>query len=581
MFKKKSLFFLIISLLLILFIPSHTFAVDQEINSVCHINSLKDKSGNDIKYGIIIAYINGVECGILEVNPISNSDICLSTSFEDIDKKVTFKLKIEDVFIDLVSNIPIIINKYFLNPDIELTTLQELPPLVQHIKVQYNNQLFTQDKEIIGNYVLAGTITVNIEDILNLRIFAIYSDGSEKDITEICNFSSSLLKKISPNVFKAIRIGERKNGIIVEGFGREMFITLNVVDISPSLLQSYIQDNVTNIPISNTFTFTFDKNIQQGNDFGSISILNSDGNPCGIVKTITNDTLTITPIVNLKYDSNYILYIPANSIKNLGTQSNTTDLMYHFTTEKEPVVPTMSELTTLLTSKLTENLGEYITTSIPSSTSDTITMNIKSGKEKINIKDSFDIASLLRIVGEVENVYPVQSITINSHTYQREDLLSGKLMENVSGIQNDIVELVGDSGVVRYDDVKLGNLIGKSIVLGFYKTDVNMVFGIDKVDECFIATACFGSKFESHVVLLRQFRDNVLLKFSAGQWFVKNYYQYSPPIANIIANNEVLKFVVRMILTPIIFSIEYWKGLLISLIGVGIVIGWRRKIVLN
>ncbi|MDD3041076.1 InlB B-repeat-containing protein, partial [Bacteroides sp.] len=72
------------------------------------------------------------------------------------------------------------------------------------------------------------------------------------------------------------------------------------------------------------------------------------------------------------------------------------------------------------------------------------------------------------------------------------------------------------------------------------------------IDECFIATAAFGSKLQPAVVLLRQFRDKYLLANNAGQKFVAFYYQNSPPIAAFIAQNKPLKALVRVLLLPII-----------------------------
>jgi hypothetical protein len=77
--------------------------------------------------------------------------------------------------------------------------------------------------------------------------------------------------------------------------------------------------------------------------------------------------------------------------------------------------------------------------------------------------------------------------------------------------------------------------------------------------------------------VLRHFRDNVLLKFSIGQWFVKNYYQYSPPLADYIRSNEGLRFAVRMILTPIILGIEYWKLVGLGLLSILGILIWKRK----
>ena len=69
---------------------------------------------------------------------------------------------------------------------------------------------------------------------------------------------------------------------------------------------------------------------------------------------------------------------------------------------------------------------------------------------------------------------------------------------------------------------------------------------------CFIATAAFGSPIDKHVQILKDFRDIYLLKSKLGVAFVKTYYKYSPPIANVIERNGILKNVVRIGLMPII-----------------------------
>ena len=69
---------------------------------------------------------------------------------------------------------------------------------------------------------------------------------------------------------------------------------------------------------------------------------------------------------------------------------------------------------------------------------------------------------------------------------------------------------------------------------------------------CFIATAAFGSKFEKHVQLLRRFRDLYLIPFKMGRAFVKTYYRYSPPIAEFIADHNIMRAMVRWSLIPLI-----------------------------
>ncbi len=69
---------------------------------------------------------------------------------------------------------------------------------------------------------------------------------------------------------------------------------------------------------------------------------------------------------------------------------------------------------------------------------------------------------------------------------------------------------------------------------------------------CFIATAAFGSILEPQVALLRQFRDSYLMTSTLGQKFVELYYHYSPPLADLIRQSELLKLIVRTALLPLL-----------------------------
>ena len=109
---------------------------------------------------------------------------------------------------------------------------------------------------------------------------------------------------------------------------------------------------------------------------------------------------------------------------------------------------------------------------------------------------------------------------------------------------------------------------------------------ISTFDECFIATAAFGSKNQSDVVLLRQFRDQFLLTNPIGQLFVETYYNNSPPIAQFIAGNTILKFVTRVLLLPFV-AIVYLLFHPVLLVGVLAALAFllvqrrRRKVVLG
>jgi hypothetical protein len=79
---------------------------------------------------------------------------------------------------------------------------------------------------------------------------------------------------------------------------------------------------------------------------------------------------------------------------------------------------------------------------------------------------------------------------------------------------------------------------------------------------CFIATAAYGSMLEPHVVILREFRDQFLLRYSIGRAFVGFYYKYSPPIAHYIAKHDVIRMFIRWCLFPMILisQVFLWLG---------------------
>lgn len=68
---------------------------------------------------------------------------------------------------------------------------------------------------------------------------------------------------------------------------------------------------------------------------------------------------------------------------------------------------------------------------------------------------------------------------------------------------------------------------------------------------CFIATAAFGSPFERHVQVFREFRDRRLLTNLAGRAFVRWYCRHSPKYAALISRSKILKAAARTALMPL------------------------------
>ena len=69
-----------------------------------------------------------------------------------------------------------------------------------------------------------------------------------------------------------------------------------------------------------------------------------------------------------------------------------------------------------------------------------------------------------------------------------------------------------------------------------------------KSSSCFIATAACGSPLAPEVKTLRTFRDNMLRKHYFGIKFISLYESVSPPFAHIIARNEVLRYLTRILI---------------------------------
>jgi hypothetical protein len=77
---------------------------------------------------------------------------------------------------------------------------------------------------------------------------------------------------------------------------------------------------------------------------------------------------------------------------------------------------------------------------------------------------------------------------------------------------------------------------------------------------CFIATAAYGTPTAKQIDVLREFRDIVLLESIPGSLFVSLYYQFSPPVADVIAGNELLRTLVRDFLIDAIVRVVEATG---------------------
>lgn len=73
---------------------------------------------------------------------------------------------------------------------------------------------------------------------------------------------------------------------------------------------------------------------------------------------------------------------------------------------------------------------------------------------------------------------------------------------------------------------------------------------------CYIATMAYGDYDHPQVMILRQFRDEVLDKSALGKWFIKTYYHYSPKLVERLKNKRTLNSIIRKALNQFIKLIK-------------------------
>lgn len=157
--------------------------------------------------------------------------------------------------------------------------------------------------------------------------------------------------------------------------------------------------------------------------------------------------------------------------------------------------------------------------------------------------------------GVVYSIAPYPSLTstgTNTSTAKSVSTSSSSTVSTTEGFTSD------GSGEGRYGSI-LSNLTpGTLYYVRAYgvASDGSVYYGnqlsFETRDACFIATAAYGSLLDPHVRILRLFRDQYLLSHEAGKTFVRLYYHYSPPVAALIAEQPLLRLIVRVVLVPMI-----------------------------
>ena len=231
-------------------------------------------------------------------------------------------------------------------------------------------------------------------------------------------------------------------------------------------------------------------------------------------------------------------------------------------------------------SEVTTVAGQQVIVEIPPGSVDTsggatlieITVTPIENEDSNNTSGSGDL--LYEIKAEDNNGNPVSSfigdiiitLPFDLSKVAYDDLERGRVLirhaDNLPNLIDNIGVTTVDPGAIIAVDY-LGNGTLGTVT---FKVSSLSVFGIGGAlgaggtslsdsssdSQCFIATAAYGSPFESHVKILRNFRDVYLLPNAVGHAFVDAYYRYSPKAAAFIADHESLRAVTRAALLPVV-----------------------------
>jgi hypothetical protein len=142
------------------------------------------------------------------------------------------------------------------------------------------------------------------------------------------------------------------------------------------------------------------------------------------------------------------------------------------------------------------------------------------------------------------------------------------------------VSFLAYDGAGTFREFTGGGATGACSLDGVRTTSIQ---GLLNKSKCFVATAAFQSPDAGPVMLLREFRDRILLPSDLGRGLVDAYYRWSPPAAEWLLENPAFRWPVLHLLAPL--QLAAWLVLhpweLISLVLGGAMIAaallWSRR----
>lgn len=73
---------------------------------------------------------------------------------------------------------------------------------------------------------------------------------------------------------------------------------------------------------------------------------------------------------------------------------------------------------------------------------------------------------------------------------------------------------------------------------------------------CFVATAVYGDDSAPEVLVLRQWRDTALVRYSTGRYFIRWYYRHGPTLANVAATSRTAGWAARVVVGATVWCVR-------------------------
>jgi len=134
---------------------------------------------------------------------------------------------------------------------------------------------------------------------------------------------------------------------------------------------------------------------------------------------------------------------------------------------------------------------------------------------------------------------------------------------NVSGGSYWVVASHPESGSYAYRSARNKLTVNQPITTASVSTISTTTTEPPK--KCIIVTAAYGSDLAPEVQFLRTFRDDVVMSTQSGRAFMNVfnafYYSFSPQVANVISENQILRNAVKASLYPLIGVLTVSTGI--------------------